>query len=432
MPFPLILLTLLFAGCAAKAVQPPVTTTLAPESAPAEQESTPTPEPEAVPAVGAEEESAPEPVEAAARIAPAAEPTIDDEVEGDDEAEAEGEDNPEAESHEPAAAAGANGLLYSADISDEELERLWTEDIEALGSMSVGFTDAGRLINGVQFPEGEGWTVVNPKNAWATQETVDYVVAAIRKVREQYPDAPPLRVNQISAKEGGYLRPHKSHQSGRDVDLAFYYPTADVIRVREREKVIDVRLTWALVKALVTTGDVQFILVDRRIQKVLYDYALRSGEDKKWLDSLFRNGANSILKHARRHRDHFHVRYYSPRAQELGRRVAPLLAKRPEHNIAHHRVRSGDTLSGIAVRYGSSVKAIMRANGMRNTFLRLGRVLKVPLRGPCNRCPVPPPVVVPPRRLPPDPASEPVAMNQQGRAQGGARVDSAAEPTAAL
>src|SRR5262249_35471441 len=156
---------------------------------------------------------------------------------------------------------------------------------------------------------------------------------AIHEVRAQFPNAPPLRVNQISAKDGGWLRPHKSHQNGRDVDLAFYYPSAEPVRAREREKYIDVAKTWALLKALVTHG---------RVQKVLYDYALKSGEDKAWLDSLF-NGPTPLVQHARRHRDHMHVRLFSPRAQELGRRVAPLLALRPEQNVRMHRVKRGDT-----------------------------------------------------------------------------------------
>ena len=65
------------------------------------------------------------------------------------------------------------------------------------------------------------------------------------------------------------------------------------------------------------------------------------------------------------------------------------------------RIKNGDTLGHLAMRYGSSIRAIQKANRMRGTFLRIGQVVHVPLRGPCNRCPVPPPFEVPPRRLPP-------------------------------
>jgi LysM repeat protein len=339
--------------------------------------------------------------------------------EEEDEADAdlgEGADEGEAQ-EEVASAPHGLGPLYTAELGDEELARRWEGDPASLGSMSVGFVEAGRLVNGVRFPKEDAWIVVSPEASYSTVETQQYLAEAIRAVRAQFPDAPPLRVNQLSSAEGGYLRPHKSHQNGRDVDLGFYYPTVDPIRVRERERYIDARLNWALVKALVTLTDVQLILVDKRVQRVLYEYALAQGEDRQWLDSLFHAGPRSIVKHARRHRDHFHVRFYNPRAQELGRRVAPLLAKRPEHNIASHRVRSGDTLSGIAHRFGSSVQAIRTANRMRNDFLRLGVVLRVPLRGPCTRCPLPPQVVVPPRRMPPD--TQPPTLSASSEAGAG-------------
>ncbi|MFL5351849.1 penicillin-insensitive murein endopeptidase [Archangium sp.] len=331
----------------------------------------------------------------------AADTESEEEAGGEDEPGADDADEGEANEAQASTDAVPNGPLYTSELSDEKLTELWKKQPTTLGSISVGFVESGRMVNSVRVPQGDDWIVVSPELAYGTQETVDYVLTAIREVRAAYPKAPPLRVNQISSREGGFLRPHKSHQNGRDVDLGFYYPTVDPIRARERERYIDLELNWALLKSLATHTDVQMILVDKRVQKVLYDYALRQGESKEWLDSLFNAGPKGLIKHARGHRDHFHVRFFNPRAQELGRRIAPLLALQPDKNIQMHRVRSGDTLGGIALRYGSSINGIKKANRMRNTFLRLGQVLAVPLRGPCTRCPVPPPLVVPPRRMPP-------------------------------
>jgi LysM repeat protein len=350
---------------------------------------------------------------AAARTAEAlqASTTIPDGVtEGEEEAEADDDDEvADATDTDEGEAAQEldpstvpNGPLYTTEWSDEQLTQLWKKEPTSLGSISVGFVESGRMMNSVRVPNGgEDWLVVSPELAYGTQETIDYLTTAIREVRAQYPKAPPLRVNQLSSREGGYLRPHKSHQNGRDVDLGFYYPTAEPIRARERERYIDVELNWALIKALTLHTDVQMILVDKRVQKVIYDFALSKGENKEWLDSLFNAGTKSIVKHAKRHRDHFHVRFFNPRAQELGRRVAPLLALQPDKNIVMHRVRSGNTLGAIALKYGTSINAIKKANRMRGVFLSIGQVLAIPLRGPCTRCPVPPPVIVPPRRLPP-------------------------------
>ncbi|WP_232293536.1 LysM peptidoglycan-binding domain-containing protein [Stigmatella aurantiaca] len=370
----------------------------------------PMPPPPGEPLPAQEEDAAPASPGATASVdsasPPAQEPLASEQTSAaaeddeDDEDEAGGEEGDEGEASEAAANPGVPGLLYTADLSDEELKRRWKDEPQSLGSVSVGFVESGRLVNGVRFPDGgQDWIVVSPEKTYATEETITYLSQVIRAVRAALPDAPPLRVNQISAKEGGYMRPHKSHQSGRDVDLGFYYPTAEPIRARDRENHIHLARNWALVKALLAHADVQLILVDRRVQKVLYEYALKSGEDKAWLDSLFHAGFQSLIRHARGHRDHFHVRFFSPRAQELGRRLAPLLALQPEQNIAMHRVRSGDTLGAIALRYNSTVNGLRKSNHLRGNLLRIGQVLSVPLRGPCTRCPVPPPFVVPPRRL---------------------------------
>jgi murein endopeptidase len=322
-------------------------------------------------------------------------------ADGDDSDEGPAAVDEEGESHEAPADGGVVTDRYTGDLSDAQLADLWKNSPEKLGSISIGFADEGRMVNSVQFPRDGNWKVVSPDRAYGTQETIDDVIRAIKTVLAQYPDSPPLRVNQISAKDGGYLKPHKSHQSGRDVDLAFYYPTADPVRAREREKYIDVKRTWALLRAVIIETDVQKVLLDRHVQKVLYDYALKSGEDKAWLDSIFHAGRDSIVVHARHHRDHMHVRFFNGRAQELGRRVAPLLALRPDQNLTFHRVHSGDTLGAIARHYGSSVEALRRANHIKGSMLHLAQVLRVPLHGPCTKCPVPAEVIVPARHLPP-------------------------------
>jgi len=56
--------------------------------------------------------------------------------------------------------------------------------------------------------------------------------------------------------------------------------------------------------------------------------------------------------------------------------------KLPEQAYIWHVVRSGETLSTIAHRYGSSVRKIMHANNLRSShFIRAGKRLKVPKKG---------------------------------------------------
>jgi LysM repeat protein len=174
------------------------------------------------------------------------------------------------------------------------------------------------------------------------------------------------------------------------------------------------------------------ILVDRRVQKVLHQYALKVGEDKAWLESVFRQGKHALIQHARHHRDHFHVRFFNPVAQELGRRVAPLLTQRPEQNIMTHRVHSGDTLGAIARRYGITVAQLQKANHMKGSFLRLSQVLQVPIHGPCTRCPIPAPIALPPRLLPPALAAQESAAPKAGPVPAPVPVPGAVSPLSVL
>jgi len=41
-------------------------------------------------------------------------------------------------------------------------------------------------------------------------------------------------------------------------------------------------------------------------------------------------------------------------------------------------VVKGDTLYSLSRRYGSSVGAIQRANGIRGTIIRIGQTLRIP------------------------------------------------------
>ncbi len=79
----------------------------------------------------------------------------------------------------------------------------------------------------------------------------------------------------------------------------------------------------------------------------------------------------------------------------------------PAPEGSYYTVRPGDTLSGIAYRYGTSIYAIMQANGIAfpNRIL-VGQTLFIP--GYYTPPPPPPPPYVPPTPVPPPPAPQAV------------------------
>lgn len=58
-----------------------------------------------------------------------------------------------------------------------------------------------------------------------------------------------------------------------------------------------------------------------------------------------------------------------------------VVAAAPLAGGVYHTVRPGDTLSGLARWYGTTVQAIMQANGLRSTTIFVGQVLFIPTGG---------------------------------------------------
>lgn len=328
---------------------------------------------------------------------------------------------------EPAAAPGP-GLAAAPDPDGDDLGREVTENLSGLGPMSLGKTNAGALLNAVQMPTGEHWEVVVPQAAYGTQETIDQLIVAIKLVNRQFADTHRLAIGNISRELGGPLRPHRSHQSGRDVDTGYYYVPEKAEWYRPATRgTLDRARSWAFIRALVTETDVEMIFIDRAVQKLIKEHALSVGEDPEWLDTIFQYGSKHpepIVRHAWGHRSHIHIRFYSPLAQKLGARAfRHLVAAKvitPQFRIRAYLVSPKDTAATIAHRAGTTESVLSRANGGR--ALRAGQVIAVPVRGQVARVDEP---QIPPRRLPP--SAEVVATVAGDGA--GERVSTAASPS---
>lgn len=302
--------------------------------------------------------------------------------------------------------------LGSARAAEPQTRRDWHSELpphvtdpDALGSMSVGHPHEGFLFNGVQMPKGKEWVVALPKYAWGTEETIVSLVHCIQKVNEKFPDSPRVVIGSISKQDGGPFRPHKSHQSGRDADVGFYYkPGYPSGKPGTREN-LDLPRTWELLRAFVTDTDVDMILLDEGVQVLLEGYALSIGEDPVWIGDLFRgNGSpySDLVKHVPGHEAHMHVRFSSPVARERGQHAYYTLLSQGHLKLkttkVAHKVASGDTLIGIAKKHHTTVKRIIEDNHLSSNVIRVGEKLEINqpqhLRGALER------IVVPRRRLP--------------------------------
>ncbi|MBN1947248.1 MAG: penicillin-insensitive murein endopeptidase [Bradymonadales bacterium] len=182
-------------------------------------------------------------------------------------------------------------------------------------SSSIGRPNRGRLSLGVQLEPGPGYRVRNPSRSWGTQDTIRLLTEVFDRMHRRYPDAPNVTVGDLSYQRGGRMRPHASHQSGRDVDIGYYLVNRSDQGgfARATPETLDVRLTWYLLKSFIDTGAVQYIFVDHELQAALYDYLRQRGATQQQLAEWFqyprRNGGGGIIRHARGHDDHIHIRF---------------------------------------------------------------------------------------------------------------------------
>jgi penicillin-insensitive murein endopeptidase len=329
-----------------------------------------------------------------------AEPDAD---EPNDDAE-EPDDGSEEGDHEAVAGTARPHPLDG--MSDQELAAAVGANLPSLGSMSVGTPSAGMLLNGRNAQKSELYAPVASGTAWGTEETLGYLDAALEKVHATIADTPPLPLGDISAERGGPISPHVSHQSGRDLDIGYFYRGEQRWYRRGNARNLDLARNWAFVRALVTETDVDLVFIDRSIQALLKDYALSSGEDRSWVEGLFGgSGQRAIVRHARGHATHIHVRFFNPVAQETARRSYTALVARgivpPVQSYLSHRVKKNETLGKIAKKYAVSVEAIKRANRLKKSLIREGHSILIPVAHPR---PAPPAarLAFPTRRLPPD------------------------------
>jgi LysM repeat protein len=295
------------------------------------------------------------------------------------------------------------------------------DPMQSLGSISVGRPNTGFLVNGVQMPAGDAWVVSLPEYAWGTDETIEALIRAFRRVDAEFPGGPRAILGSISAEHGGPLPPHRSHRSGRDADVHLYLTVRKPNTWYEpgTAENLDRPRCWAFIEALIEDADLDFILLDQSVQDLLEEYALSIGRDPAWVTDLFdgTGPGSDLIKHVPGHQGHFHVRFASPYSRRRGvdlydRLVEQRIIEPPTREV-RHVVVAGDTLIGLGHRYGVAPAAIQEKNGLDSALIRVGQELTVvaPVDVPGAR----EPVVVPRRRLPPTPPPSTRQATAEGR-----------------
>lgn len=190
---------------------------------------------------------------------------------------------------------------------------------------SIGSAANGRLEHGMQLPRGKGYYRRRPHRAWGANHTIYHIRRAISTVRSRHPKLHDVAIGDLSRRKGGPLGGHRSHQSGRDVDIGLYFKKVpkgyprNFIRGTKRN--VDISATWHLIEAFADTADtssgVAMMFLDYDLQKLLYEEAKANGVSKPRLRKLFqyprgKSSPTGIIRHEPGHGGHVHVRFKCP------------------------------------------------------------------------------------------------------------------------
>lgn len=211
---------------------------------------------------------------------------------------------------------------------EQELFRVLQESPNALGSASIGMPTRGSLFGGVELEESDA-IKHEGGYAWGTELVVRSIERAVREVRRCFPNTPILRVGDISRDKGGWLRPHRSHQSGLDADIGYFYRIPAGWYEKATASNLDLARTWALVRAFIEGGNVDTIFIDLTVQRILEKHVATLPPDEQppeqWFQSPLKK--DTMIRHAWGHLTHFHVRFRDPEAVVLGARIKDLVPK---------------------------------------------------------------------------------------------------------
>ncbi len=258
-------------------------------------------------------------------------------------------------------------------------------------SVALGKPYRGWLYNPVQLKSDARIRVRRHKN-YATAETVNAIKHAVDAVHDTFKGTPRLPIGNLSRKDGGRFPPHKSHQNGRDADIAYYLRIGHhPLHLKVATKhTLDVARTWVFLESMIKRGEIQVAFIDYRLQAPMYRYAT---EQRGWTPEQMktimsyprgRGERKALIRHLRGHHDHMHVRFHAPDSiaavDELITRYGRKILKPVP---VYTRIRSGDSLWKLARRHKVTVSKLRRWNGRKKTrVLRVGRRLITGWRRP--------------------------------------------------
>jgi penicillin-insensitive murein endopeptidase len=199
-------------------------------------------------------------------------------------------------------------------------------------SLSVGYPNDGSIVRAKRLRASPHLVILekSKERVYGYPSLVLMLQRSAKQIAKAFKGAK-LVVGDLSAKDGGPLSGHHSHQSGRDADIAFYArdPRGRVVQPKKfvaygadgkaKDKsglVFDDALNWALVESFAKDhrAGLAYIFISKPLKARLLAYANRHPKHRKNVEKV--QALFVQPDGAEPHDDHFHVRIRCPKGQE--------------------------------------------------------------------------------------------------------------------
>ncbi len=154
---------------------------------------------------------------------------------------------------------------------------------------------------------------------FGTPEIMKALTGLAEHMKSRFSSIEKTQIGDISAREGGKIPRHASHQNGLDADVVYYrvnelsqspqYPewAEDFVIKGKLTSNFHLERNWEAMKYLVHNHEVGRIFVDSAIKKALCNYAESKGELESEAEVLRR-----LRREDKVHMHHFHLRLRCP------------------------------------------------------------------------------------------------------------------------
>lgn len=196
-----------------------------------------------------------------------------------------------------------------------EIQRGPTPEGLRRGAFSIGSPNEGRLVNAVKLPPSEDYELGYPNSVWGTTSAVGALVRAFRSWRTASGYAGKLRIGTMSRQRGGEVGHHKSHQTGRDIDIRLPLKEEVPQGLKPEAWRVDWWATYQLIEALLAEPETSVIFFDYKLQRRLAKAAEANGVDAEQVSEILQwpigsKASRGRVRHEPGHTQHIHVRFH--------------------------------------------------------------------------------------------------------------------------